>query len=210
MLLWFDLLDAPPESSEPWDADATGKARVAMGGATRMKSAPHFQVRAVGALEQRPGCPEDAHAALGAAQLARLCAGECHHPGDRRHLISRIEVVRVRPQQYENEPVAQLVEDPWRTFACAPNQEGCSVRFSDPEFAKSGRDALYYVRAIQEPTPAVATDALGCERDDSGRCVKLDACKNRDAQDDCLTATEERAWSSPIFVAHPASTATGS
>ena len=59
---------------------------------------------------------------------------------------------------------------------------------------------LYYVRAIEAPSPAVDADPLGCTRDESGRCVELKPCSERPVDDDCLSLTEERAWSSPIFV----------
>jgi hypothetical protein len=74
------------------------------------------------------------------------------------------------------------------------------VAFSDPEFPGSGRDALYYVRAIEAPSLAVDADPLGCTRDDSGRCIEVKPCFGRPNDDDCLAETEERAWSSPIFI----------
>ena len=55
-------------------------------------------------------------------------------------------------------------------------------------------------RAIEAPSLAVAADPLGCTRDERGRCVAVDACIDRPEDDDCLAPTEERAWSSPIFV----------
>ncbi|MFQ5416750.1 MAG: DUF3604 domain-containing protein, partial [Myxococcota bacterium] len=74
------------------------------------------------------------------------------------------------------------------------------VAFTDPEFPQMGRDALYYVRAIEAPSLAVGANPLGCTRDDSGRCVDVDPCSSRPTSDDCLAQTEERAWSSPIFI----------
>jgi hypothetical protein len=78
------------------------------------------------------------------------------------------------------------------------------VRFSDPDFLKTGRDALYYVRAIQEPSPAVNGGQLRCQFDADGRCTQVNLCSGDPAKtkiaDDCLEAVEERAWSSPIFV----------
>ena len=87
-------------------------------------------------------------------------------------------------------------------FACDPDPAGCAVTFSDPEFATAGRDALYYVRAIEAPSLAVAADPLSCTRDEQGRCMAVDVCDDRPDDDDCLGETEERAWSSPIFVEH--------
>ncbi len=193
ILLWFDLLNGP--SGRP----------VPMGGQAELTEAPIFQARAVGSFEQKPGCPADAVDAMAPDRLARLCQGECYHPSDRRRVITRMEVVRIRPQQEAGEPIAPLIEDPWRTMACPEDPAGCSVAFTDPEYATSGRDAVYYVRAIEAPSQAVGADPLGCTYDADGRCTKVDACSQRPAGDDCLAQTEERAWSSPIFVDQPRS-----
>jgi hypothetical protein len=190
ILLWFDLLNPPGSSG----------ATLPMGGSTRIAESPIFQVRAVGSLEQRPGCPELAVRGLEPERLERLCKGECFHPSERRRLITRIEVVRIRPQVRPDEAIDGLVEDPWRVLPCEPDPAGCVVTFTDPELGPSARDALYYVRAIEEPSLAVGADPLGCTRDERGRCVALDACIDRPDDDECLAPTEERAWSSPIFV----------
>jgi hypothetical protein len=134
--------------------------------------------------------------------LARLCQGECYHPSNRRRPITRIEVVRIRPQQTPGEDVASLVDDPWKVLPCPAAGAGCQVAFTDESFAAGKRDALYYVRAIEAPSLAVDADPLGCKRDESGRCVETRPCFGRPSEDECLAETEERAWSSPIFVDH--------
>jgi hypothetical protein len=188
ILLWFDLLNPPNGRPAP------------MGSVVKTDEAPIFQVRAVGSFEQKPGCPEDALDALGSAQVGRICQGECYHPSDQRRPITRIEVVRILPQLGADEEISGLVEDPWKIIPCPADGGGCQVAFTDPEYDGLGRDALYYVRAIEAPSMAVAADPLGCDYDDSGRCVKVDACNRLPWDDDCLAETEERAWSSPIFV----------
>jgi hypothetical protein len=190
ILLWFDLLNPPGSRG----------ASMPMGSEVKMDVAPVFQVRAAGAFEQKPGCPAEASEALGPERLARLCRGECENPSDERRLITRIEIVRIRPQRTPSEDVAHLIEDPWRVFKCEPDASGCVVTFSDDGFAAGARDALYYARAIEAPSPAVDANPLHCERDAEGRCVKMDPCFGRPASDDCLAPTEERAWSSPIYV----------
>jgi hypothetical protein len=188
ILLWFDLENGP------------GGERLPMGSEVSMRQAPRFRVRAAGSLEQAPGCPESSHRSLGEERLARLCQGECYHPGDRRRPIMRIEVVRIRPRAHAGEEVASLIDDPWRVLVCPGDAAGCQGEFSDPEFAVGARDSLYYVRAIEAPAEAVAADPIGCERDGAGECVATDPCWRRPENDDCLARTEERAWSSPIFV----------
>ena len=74
----------------------------------------------------------------------------------------------------------------------------------DRDFLRTGRDALYYVRAIQEPSPAVNGGQLRCKFDAAGHCIQVNLCsgdpKKTKRSDDCLEAIEESAWSSPIFV----------
>ena len=192
ILLWFDLLNGPA-------------GRAPMGSEVVLGETPHFEVRAVGSFVQQPGCPAQSLAALSAERLERLCFGECYHPSDARHAIAALEVVRVRPRLRDGEPVAALIEDPWRRFACPPDAEGCVVRFADPEFPASGRDAVYYVRALQEPTPAINGANLHTRFDAEGRAVSVAPChadERTPSDDDCLAPVQERAWSSPLYVDH--------
>ena len=190
ILLWFDLTNGPAGS-------------VPMGGEAALGVAPHFRVRAVGSFKQKPGCPDWSAQALGPERLERLCRGECYNPSDQRLRITRLEVVRIRPQTEKGESVDRLIEDPWRRLDCPGDPAGCVAEFDDPEFVVGGRDAIYYVRAIQEPTPAVNGGGLRCDRDAEGRCVQVHPCYGdyrTPADDDCLQAVEERAWSSPVYV----------
>jgi hypothetical protein len=174
-----------------------------MGSEARVGEPPRFRVRAVGAARQQEGCPDYAVRGLPPERLEHLCRGECFNPGEEHHRITRIEVVRIRPQIRPGEPVEELIEDPWRRFACAPDPAGCAVEFEDPDFLSGGREALYYVRAIQEPTPAVNAANLRCKYDSEGNCIEVNPCYGdyrTDMGDDCLSENEERAWSSPIFV----------
>jgi hypothetical protein len=198
ILLWFDAVDAAGVV-HPMGSEIV---------ATR---APRFRVRAVGSFEQQPGCPAHSLHALGAARVERLCRGECYHPGDERRRITAIEVVRIRAQQRPGEPVAGLIEDPWRRVECPTTSAGCAVEVEDPEFPLGGRETIYYARAIQEPSEAVNAGALRCEYDEQGTCVALRPCYGdyrTPFDDDCLGPVAERAWSSPIFV-HPPPPAAG-
>ena len=105
--------------------------------------------------------------------------------------MTRIEVVRIRPQSAPGEPVGPAIEDPWRVIECDPDPAGCRVTFSDADYVTEKRDTLYYVRAIEAPSPALNADPIGCAS------VPLDV--------DCLGDVEERAWSSPIFVDYASS-----
>jgi hypothetical protein len=188
ILLWFDLLNPPGRGPAP------------MGSQVELAVNPIFQVKAVGSFEQNPGCGADATSALEPDRLARLCQGECYNPSTERRSITRIEIVRILPQRSPDEQIMGLVQDPWRVVDCEPDPAGCVATFSDESYLREGRDALYYARAIEAPSLAVAADPLGCRRDESGRCVQVDPCFGRPNDDECLSQTEERAWSSPIFV----------
>jgi hypothetical protein len=187
ILLWFDLVNA-------------GEERVPMGSQLDFEGTPKFRVRAAGAFDQLPGCPDEVTEALGAERVDRICAGECYRPSDERRRMTRIEVVRIGRQMKETEAVEELIEDPWLTIPCPGDAEVCEVEFEDPWYSSAGREVLYYVRAIQEPTPAVNAGLLRCEGDDCEPCygdyrVPFD--------EDCLSMNQERAWSSPIYLTAP-------
>jgi len=190
ILLWFDLLngDGGP---------------LPMGAETEMTAAPTFRVRAVGAFKQRPGCPDYATNALTPERLDAMCRGECYNPSDERKLITRIEIVRILPQQEPGEAVEPLIQDPWKVHQCIPDPAGCTATFTDEDYPGLARDALYYARAVESPSPAVNAGGVRCTYDEEGRCVEVDLCYADDRtppDDDCLAMNEERAWSSPIFV----------
>jgi len=192
IMLWFDLTNAPANTPLP------------MGSETAMADAPNFTIKALGAFKQKPGCPEASAAALGTQRLYDLCRNECYNPSEERKKITRLEVVKITPQVTADEAIAPLISDPWRSFPCDDDGTGCSASFTDPDFAAMGRDTLYYVRAIQEPSDAVNGNNLRCTYDAEGNCIAVNPCNAdedaTDYQDDCLAPTQERAWSSPIFV----------
>jgi hypothetical protein len=194
ILLWFNLIDGARDAER----------RHPMGSEVSIDGVPRFEVRAAGALEQLPGCPAGIEDQLTPERLQRLCLGECYNPGDQRKTITRIEVVRIRPQLSPDESIEPLIEDPWRVFACPADPAGCRVEFEDSDFPGADRETVYYVRAIQEPSLAVGGDPLRCERDAAGRCIKTRPCfasgSQFDPSDECLAPIEERAWSSPIFL----------
>ena len=192
MLLWFDQIDGEDATHiTPMGSDSTSGV------------APRFRVRAAGSFAQKPGCPEWSTSSLSKERLEALCFGECYNPSDVRRKITRIEVIRISPQVSANEPVETLIQDAWKTFECAPSQDGCTVEFEDPDFVAGARDVIYYVRAIQEPTLAVNAGGVRCDYDADGNCINAKPCFGdfkTPMDDDCLTENEERAWSSPIFV----------
>lgn len=196
MLLWFDLLNGP-EGTAP------------MGTELDLSATPRFRVQALGAFEQLPGCPDYSVNALDPERLELLCRGECHNPSKTRVPLDRIEVIRIRPQVTAGESVSPLIEDPWLSFDCKL-QAGpeCVAEFEDAEFAGTGRDTVYYVRAVQRAQASINAAGLRCESDEDGQCKQVKACYGdyrTDPDDDCLAAAEHRAWSSPIFIDYDAS-----
>ena len=190
ILLWFDLLNGP-DGEQP------------MGSAAAMSETPKFRATAVGAFKQKPGCPNYALNSLTPERLHDLCQGECYNPSDERYAITRIEVIRIRPRSGPEESVEGLIETPWRTFSCDGGGQGCTIEFEDEEYPSTTRETVYYVRAVQEPTQKINADAMRCDYDDEGNCIKLNFCSGgwpTEATDACLSEAEDRAWSSPIFV----------
>ena len=190
ILLWFDLLN----SSE---------GIIPMGSETKMKTNPRFIVRAAGSFKQKPGCPEYAISSLGKERINDLCRNECYNPSDQRKKIDRIEVVRILSQLNENEEVSDLIQDPWKVHKCN-DSEACEFTFVDNEFDRSERDAVYYVKAIEETSKIINAGNLRCEYDEFGNCKSVNICSGSSMltpyEDDCLSEEQERAWSSPIFV----------
>ena len=192
ILLWFNAVDA-----------ADPAVKTPMGSVMQSGAVPRFEVKALGAFKQKPGCAPYAWQSLGKERLQRLCGGECDNPSDERQRITRIEVVRIFRQSRAQEDPQTLITDPWKSFECPANEEGCTISFEDPAFPDKRRDALYYVRVIQEPTAAVNGNPIKCEYNAAGVCIAVKPCgENTAAEDDCLAPAEERAWSSPIYVSY--------
>lgn len=172
-----------------------------MGSTITLDENPRLRIRAAGSFEQKPGCPDHTTNALTKERLQTLCGNECYNPSDKLRPITRLEVVRIRPQAYPDEPLDELIEDPWRVFNCDGSSNGCEAIIEDEDFTNAGRDAIYYARAIEAETPTINAAGLGCEYNEQGICVAMRDCgNNNQAGDDCLAPAEHRAWSSPIYV----------
>ena len=200
ILLWFNLVN------DGSSKDVTKP----MGSTVTLKHDPTFEVKAMGSFKQKPGCPEDAYRALGEERVHQLCYDECYYPSDERNKITRIEVVRVLPQVYEDQPVDERIQDAWKTHYCDTTQTGCSYTFTDNEYSDLKADVSYYVRAIEEPSLQINVKGAHCADHDSaeghahGGCQKFKLCtqdwKNPRDFDMCASIDEPRAWSSPIYV----------
>ncbi len=171
-----------------------------MGSELKLAGEPIFRVRAQGSLKQLPGCPDHAVEALGEAGVADLCRNECNNPGNEAYRIERIEVVRIRPRQSGSEPLSSRIDDPWKVLPCESAQQQCEVSFSDPAYAQAGQETLYYVRAIQEASVAIQGDPMNCQFDENGQCVQTNYCLGVEPEENCLSPTQHRAWSSPIYL----------
>ena len=182
ILLWFDLANS-----------SLGK--VPMGSEITMSQNPKFIVRAAGSFKQNAGCSAESIDSLSPERLNYLCAGECYNPSNKRYGIEKIEVIKITPQIYAGESISPLIQDPWMTIPCT-NYGECIIEFEDQNYS---RDSVYYVRAIQESTPAINGSKLS-ERDEFKLCK---GSFRTDLSDDCLGMANERAWSSPIYVNKP-------
>ena len=183
ILLWFHMVNAPG-GKQPMGSEIT------------MSQNPKFLVRAAGSFKQKEGCPLESIDSLSPQRLEYLCAGECYNPTNERHIIERIEVIKITPQLYAGEAISPLIQDIWKTISC-DGQSECVVEFEDENYS---RDSIYYVRAIQASTLAINGDNSFI----ASRDFKL--CKGSfrtDLADNCLGETNERAWSSPIYLNKP-------
>ena len=79
---------------------------------------------------------------------------------------------------------------------CPGTPDGCTIDFEDTDFETGARDAVYYARAIEESSPAINADNLGCVEDEAGDCIRVEPCR----EGPCTAEDHPRAWSSPIFV----------
>ena len=108
--------------------------------------------------------------------------------------------MKVRQQLDPAEAIAPLVIDPFQVIECEAEAEVCEVEFDDETYTGEDRTVAYYVRAIQEETPSVNAQNLGCTMQE-GKCVELEPCRaSRDEENTCMGVAEERAWSSPIYL----------
>ncbi len=174
-----------------------------MGSELSLTNNPRFVVRAVGAFKQKPGCPEFTSNGLSNERIQKLCSGECYNPSSERLKITRVEIIKITPQINSSEAIDDLILDPWLSLPCEDNESGCKIEFEDSEFIKNDREAIYYVRAIQEPTDTINGSAPRCTYDKEGNCIEVNPCWGDyrvDKDDLCLSKEEHRAWSSPIFV----------
>lgn len=172
-------------------------------------TAPTFRMRAVGDYVDTATCDEAAieQATGDEAFVHETCRDTCYAPdadGPRRRIL-RFEVVRIQRRK-SGEAIAPLIEDPWRVLSCDGDDAetgvaDCTATFTDETWPALDHDALYYVRAIQEPVPTVNAGTLRCERDDEGTCTKSDPCPYGE-EDGCLALANDRAWSSPIYLYH--------
>ena len=153
-------------------------------------------MRAAGSFKQKEGCPVESIDSLSPKRLEYLCAGECYNPSNERHIIERIEIVKITPQSYAGEAVTPLIQDTWKNFSCKSQSE-CIVEFEDENYS---RDSVYYVRAIQAPTPAINGKNTLVGREEFKLCK---GSFRTDFSNNCLSEANERAWSSPIYLNKP-------
>ena len=189
-----------------WFTAATPLTSVTMGDRLASRTSPAFEFEVWGGPEELPGCSAATRERWGEGTVNDICLNVCYNPGNRRIGIDRVEVIRITPQITQDEKLSALIEDPYLTIRNenldrqglpSPMFKGS---FSDPEFARLERDAIYYIRAIQAPTPAVNGQPM--RRVDN----KFETCPLYYDGDDCISMAEERAWSSPIYVDFTAAT----
>ena len=189
ILLWFNLIDKTEN--------------LPMGTEISKTENPTFEVKALGSFKQKPGCPDYKLGNLSSEKIKTLCKNECYNPSEERNKITRIEVIKITPQNSSKEDIDKLIMDPWKTLDCPKDRIDCRVRFTDDDYSLDKRDSVYYVRAIEEPSLRINAGNLRCDFDELGNCKKVNICYGNyktSREDNCTMLSEERAWSSPIYV----------
>ena len=79
-----------------------------------------------------------------------------------------MDLERQRDDEEGAEDYRLFIKD-LRTGALGPDR---LERVTSVAWAAGGRELLYYVRAIQEPTPAVNARGLRCEREGDQACAR--------------------------------------
>ncbi len=190
MLVWFDLLNAKNGS-------------VPMGSTVDMNDTPKFKVTAIGSFKQLNGCPDSIYTLMDKTKADKLANGECYYPSDKRYNIERIEIVRIRPQNFSGENINKLVDDKWKVFTCPTNSTTCILEFEDAEFNMQKRDTVYYARIFEEPIATINSQNLRTKFNKEDNPISVNPCHG-DVRlaltDNCKAPAPQRAWSSPIFV----------
>ena len=174
-----------------------------MGSLSEQSSNPTFRVKAMGSFKQLPGCPDYVHEALSKKKLDKIANGECYNPSDDRYRLEKIEVIKITPQNSKDEDPYTLIYDDWKTFDCDPNQVECQIEFTDETFEIDKRDAVYYVRVVEEDSMLVNGGNMRTKFDENGHPISIDPCYadyREDYEEECLSPEGHRAWSSPIFI----------
>ena len=140
ILLWFDLLNGPTRRAADGRRDAARRGAALPRARGRRASSRRPAARPRPPRRSRPSASTRSAAASASTRPTSAAASRASR--------SCASARRRQP----GEPIGELIEDPWRTIPCPGDPAGCSVEFDDPDFAAGGREALYYVRAIQEPT----------------------------------------------------------
>ena len=75
---------------------------------------------------------------------------------------------------------------------------------SDVSSIDEEKNVVEQETSIEKESKAVNASNLRCELDEFGNCIEVNICYGSPMQtpkeEDCLANTQERAWSSPIFV----------
>ena len=173
ILLWFELLNGPAGPA----ADGLG-ARARRGAALprargrlgrRAAGLPGAGPRAGSTRRGSPPC-----AAASATTRARSAAR-----------ITRIEVVRIRPQRTPSEPVDDAIEDPWHTFGCRGAPRAAASSSTTRSSSSAARDSGLLRARDRGAEPGGEREAARLHADETGACSQVDT-RPTSADDDRL------------------------